>query len=238
MKAAGWERAWLQETSFRLQEPEVWRGVESQYANASLDLVDSYREHDVLERLLEESKPPLPDCGRGKHFLLCTPFRYTPQRPSRFRSLGHRGIWYGARQPRTACAEIAYWRKRFILDSAGLTNSRIKSSHTLFAASIDGLGIDLTSPPWVAFEACWTSSEDYTQTHGLAAAAEDAGLQVIMYASARAPGGTCFAVLSVEALGEPKGGIDRTRQNWICIATRDRVEMIQKDGPGRFSSDD
>lgn len=133
----------------------VWRGVETQYASSSLQLVDSHAEHDALELLLEGSKPPLQDEVRGQHFLLFTPFRYTPGQPSRFRAAGHLGIWYGARELKAACAEVAYWRMRFILDSVGLLQRKITTRHTFFMASVKGRGIDLTTPPWDAFAPAW-----------------------------------------------------------------------------------
>jgi len=205
-----------------------------------LQLVDSHAEHDVLERLLEGSKPPLPSLGHDKHFLLFTPFRYTPVHSSRFRRQGHLGIWYGARELKAACSEVAYWRKGFILDSAGLVKSRITTHHTFFKASVEGSCIDLTSPPWNALEAAWKSSQDYSETHRLAEATEAteaAGIQVIQYGSVRAPGCTCVAVFTPEALSEPSGGLDTTRQKWTCTATRDLVLMAEDGGPGRFEWD-
>lgn len=236
MTKAGWSSEWLSDAVTQLVEPAVWRGVETQYASSSLLLVDSLAEHDVLEGLLEASKPPLPSQAQGKHFLLFTPFRYAPQHASRFRAVGHLGIWYGARELKAACAEVAYWRMRFILDSAGLVKRKITTHHTFFLASVKGSCIDLTSPPWNAFEDFWRS-QDYVETHRLAEAAEAAGIQVIQYESVRSPGGTCFAVFALEALAEPAGGIDRSRQKWMCTATCDRVLMAQDGGPGRFEWD-
>ena len=236
--AAPWPAEWLQDTVHALSEPEVWRGVETQYASSSLQLVDSHAEHDVLEQLLEASKPPLPDdAPRGQHFLLSTPFRYTPGQGSRFRAAGSLGIWYGARELKAACAEVAYWRMRFILDSVGLLQRRITTHHTFFMAVVRGSGIDLTAPPWDAFASAWTSGSDYTATQRMAAAVQAAGIEVIQYASVRAPGCTCFAVFTPAALRQPRGGIDRTRQKWTCTATRERVLMAQDGGPGRWEWD-
>lgn len=237
MTKAEWEPGWLSSAVTELVEPEVWRGVETQYASSSLQLVDSHAEHDVLERLLEESKPPLPSQVENKHFLLFTPFRYTPGHSSRFRALGHLGIWYGARELEAACAEVAYWRMRFILDSAKLAKRKITTHHTFFMARVEGTCVDLTSSPWSAFEDVWKSSQDYAETHRLAQAAEAAGIQVIQYGSVRAPGCTCFAVFTPEALSEPPEGLDGTRQKWTCTATRERVLMAEDGGPGRFESD-
>ena len=71
MTAEGWEPHWLQDHAGRITEPQAWRGVESQYASSTTLLVDSLDEHDELERLLEGSKPPLPEAADPrKHFLL------------------------------------------------------------------------------------------------------------------------------------------------------------------------
>ena len=234
---ADWPAEWLHSAVTDLAEPQVWRGVETQYASSSLQLVDSHAEHDALELLLEGSKPPLQDEVRGQHFLLFTPFRYTPGQPSRFRAAGHLGIWYGARELKAACAEVAYWRMRFILDSAGLSQRRLTTHHTFFKAAVEGKGLDLTLPPWNTFEDAWKNTRDYAETQRLAAAAEAAGIQVIQYASVRAPGRTCFAVFTPEALSEPAGGLDPSRQRWTCTATRDRVLMTQEGGGMRFAWD-
>lgn len=224
-----WQPEWLQAATCTIHEPQVWRGVETQYASSTLLLVDDLDEHDLLEQMLEGSKPPLPPTapvdGRPKHFLLTTPFRYAPMQPSRFRLAGQHGIWYGARALETACAEVAYWRMRFILDSAGLRDAKIITSHTFFAAAIDGHGIDLMAPPWVAHRPSWTG-DDYAETHRLAQAASEASVEVIQYESVRHPGHACFAVLAADVLSEPSGGLDRTRQKWSCTATRDHVMMV------------
>lgn len=236
MKRAEWQPEWLQQTVTQLVEPEVWRGVETQYISSTTFLVETLGEQEVLERLLDQSKPPPPPLSQGQHFLLYTPFRYTPQHPSRFRVLGHLGIWYGARELEAACAEVAYWRMRFILDSVGLAKSKIVTRHTFFAAKVEGAGIDLMAPPWKAFEEAWKSN-DYEETHRLAEAVEATSIQVIRYESVRAPGCSCVAVLAPAALSEPRKGIDATRQQWTCTATHSHVMMAQDAGPGRFEWD-
>lgn len=70
-----WQAKWLQARR-RLDVPRAWRGVEIQYLSATLRLVDDLTEHETLEALLEDSKPPLPAAaGRAQHYLLTTPFR-------------------------------------------------------------------------------------------------------------------------------------------------------------------
>lgn len=226
MTAGQWQEEWLHGATCRIGEPKVWRGVETQHISATLRLVDTGSEHDLLEQMLEDSKPPLPPAAaKDKHYLLAAPFRYTPKTASRFRPVGYHGLWYGSRELRAACAEVAHWRMFFVLDSAGLRDRKVVTRHTFLVARVTGLGIDLTRLPWVAARDAWTSGKDYTETHKLGCAAESAGVQVIQYESVRSPGDTNFAVFSPAALNEPRGGIDASTQSWTCSATRDRVMM-------------
>jgi hypothetical protein len=50
---------------------------------------------------------------------------------SRFRSVTSPGIWYGADEAYCACAEVAYWRQRFLLDSAGLMKQALSTEHSM-----------------------------------------------------------------------------------------------------------
>lgn len=229
MSAASWQAAWFG-AARRITASKVWRGVESQYASATTLLVESYEEHDLLEQMLEESKPPAPGtAGLKKHFLLVTPFRYMPAHGSRFRRAGRRGIWYGALALKAACAEVAWWRMRFIVDSAGLAGKKIITRHTFFASAVDGRGIDLMAPPWGALRSSWIA-ESYAETQRLAQEAEAAGVELIRYESARAPGLACIAAFTPDALKEPKGGLDATRQQWVCTATASHVMMQSDEG--------
>ena len=234
MTQASWAPDWIEASRARVTEPQVWRGVESQHASSTTLLVDGYDEHDALERLLEGSKPPLPAMQRRKHYLLTTPFRYLPAQASHFRRAGRHGLWYGAKALKAACAEVAYWRMRFILDSVGLADKKIITRHTFFAAAVDGAGIDLMAPPWDRCRPAWIS-HDYAETHRLAEAAEVAAIEVIRYESVRAPGAACLAVLTPDALAEPSGGLDATRQPWVCTATREHAMMMsEQDRARRF----
>jgi RES domain len=213
---------WISEHAAPLAK-RAWRGVEAQHVVATMRLVDSLAEQAVLEGLLEASKPPLPEAPPGTHYLLSTPFRYRPRGASRFRRAGTHGLWYGAESVQTACAEVAYWRWRFLLDSAGLADNELLTQHTLFNAGIDGLAIDLTTPPWSTESQRWQHPGDYADCQALAEAAPPAGIQWIRYASVRDPGGFCAAVLDVAALRE----IDLAgQQTWFCRTRRSGVQMI------------
>jgi len=200
----------------------AWRGVEDQHMASTLRLVDSFAEQDVLEQLLEGSKPPLPAVPPGQHYLLFTPFRYRPPFGSRFRQSGAMGVWYGAQSVQTAAAEVAYWRWRFLMDSPGLVQETLITRHTFFQARVEGSCVNLLTPPWRALQAQWAHPTDYTATQTLAQAALAHEVQWIRYASVRDRGGVCAAVLTPHALSMPR---TVTQQKWLCKVTRERVMM-------------
>jgi hypothetical protein len=134
---------------------EIWRAVEAQHQVATMVLVDTLDEQALLESLLEASKPPLPDAMRSLHWLLFTPFRYPPlPSGSRFRGPAEPGVFYGADERRTACAELGYWRWRFLNDSPAL-DALGPIAQTLFLTPVAGRGIDLRLPPFDAMRAAW-----------------------------------------------------------------------------------
>lgn len=96
---------------------EPWRVVEAQHISSSRDLVDTLEEHDLLEELIEESKPSI---AKDKHYLIFSPFRYPPLKyGSRFGSLYEPSLWYGSLELETAFAEVAYYRLQFFRDCEG-----------------------------------------------------------------------------------------------------------------------
>lgn len=207
----------------------AWRGVEAQHVVSTLRLVDTAAEQDLLEQLIEGSKPALPTTPGTpkdqppKHYLLTTPFRYNPEHESRFRPRRAKGQWYGAEALQVACAEVAWWRHRFVLDSAGLIDQELLTEHTFFQATIAGPSIDLMAPPWNAERATWTHSSNYTATQALAQAATPRGVHWLAYESARAPGGRCAVALTPDCLSEPPDGLERSMLTWHCKATKGAV---------------
>lgn len=216
-----WRETWFIQAGQTKQT--AWRAVEAQHIVATMRLVDTLDEQAVLERLLDESKPPLPAAAAGRHYLLATPFRYRAPHGSRFRRGGEPGVWYGADSVRTACAEVAYWRWRFLTDSDALADSELLTQHTVFAATVDGRAIDLTAAPWRQARTAWTDERDYTATQALADAARGHRVQWVRYESVRDPDGRCVAVLDAAALT----GLDvASQQTWHCRTTAHAVRMV------------
>lgn len=206
----------------RRERLALWRAVEAQHLIATRKLVDTLAEQALLEDLLDAAKPPLPDACAGLHYLLATPFRYpSAQYGSRFRAYTDPGVWYGADALRTSCAEVGYWRCRFIADSSGL--QRLDGiAHTLFQARVAGPAIDLRQAPLVADFAQWTHAQDYTACQHLARRARSADIGIIRYASVRDPdAGACAAVLDAQMF-RSAGGI-RQQQTWFLSADATRA---------------
>ncbi len=213
--------AWLGEA--RILPGTLWRGVEAQHRVATLKVVDTLIEQELLEDLLEESKPGLPPETGNTHYLLVTPFRYASPWPSRFRPAHEPGVWYGSRELRTACAEVGYWRWRFATDSDAFHSEPVVSELTFFPACVRGRVADLTALPWSAYRAAWMHPSDYVACQALAHAVRAAGLDWIRYASVRDPlHGACGAVLRPDVLQIR----DLTRQQtWTCLVRSETVVM-------------
>lgn len=161
-----------------------------------MKIVDSKDEQDVLEGLLEGSKPPFPEGVEGLDYLLATPFRYDPRRPgSRFRADTDPGVYYGAESVRTAGAELGYWRWRFLQDAVEL--DRIEPvAHTAFSVDVSTTVIDLRLPPFDKDKAVWTHPTDYAGTQAFAGIGREAGIGAIAYESVRDPEPAwCLALL-------------------------------------------
>lgn len=216
-----WQDAWFAHAA--PHGLSAWRGVEAQHVVSTMRLVDTLEEQAVLEQLLDAAKPPLPAAAAGKHPLLAGPFRYRPRHAGRFRRPGGRGVWYGAATLHTACAEVAYWRWRFVTDSEGLSAGEVMTEHTFFAAQVQGRAVDLLAEPWRRAHAHWAHPDDYTATQALADAAVERGVQWIRYASVRDPGGVCAAVFDAAALTGPDPA---SLQTWHCRATAGAVRLI------------
>lgn len=191
-------------------------------------LVESLADQAVLERTLEESKPPLPAGTERLHYLLATPFRYRPRIGSRFRAPFDAGVWYGAEVLRTAMAEKAYWRLRFLLDSPAMPDLP-PVPHTAFVAAVRGRAVDLTMPPFVRGREAWTDPADYTRTQAFAVVARSAAIDLIRYESVRDPDhDACVVLLTPGAFARQS---PRRQQTWYVAAARTHVRCV-RDGEG------
>ena len=198
----------------------LWRAVEAQHIASTLRLVANAEQQLALERILEASKPPVPPEAVRLHYLLSTPFRYPSPFGSRFRAPAEPGVWYGAEAVRTACAELGFWRWRFLTDATGL-DSLGPSPQTVFRAGTDTRAVDLTRAPFKRDRAHWTHRVDYSATQEFAVVAREANVGAIRYESVRDPEhGGAVAVLRADAF-KPLRPIEQT--TWFLTVKRERV---------------
>ncbi|MEN3295928.1 MAG: hypothetical protein V7642_5181 [Burkholderiales bacterium] len=218
---------------------DLWRAVEAQHRVSTMVLVDTLDEQALLERLLEESKPPLAEGQDTLHWLLFTPFRYPPlPSGSRFRGPTDPGVFYGAELQRTACAELGYWRWRLLADSPDL-DSIGPMQQTLFKTPISALSLDLRCAPLSRQRELWTHPSNYAPCQELARKARDAGVQMIRYESVRdRESGVCAAVLSHTAFA---ARAPTDNQTWTLAVFRHRViwrlDSIFEDGSFEFDTE-
>lgn len=209
-------------------QADVWRMVEAQHIASTMKLVDDRAEQDLLEALLEGSKPPAADSTAGLDYLLAAPFRYSPrQGGSRFRGGADPGVFYGADHVATACAELGYWRWRFLHDAPAL--ERLDPvAHTAFRTRIATTAIDLRQPPLDQHHAAWRHPADYRATQALARQAREAAIGAILYTSVRAPGPAwCAAVLTPAAFA--RSAPEQPTQTWWLAVHHDQVQW-RRDG--------
>lgn len=178
------------ELPYKPYSNEVWRLVEAQHVVSTMKLVDSGEEQEVLEAILETSKPPVPQQCQHLHYLLSTPFRYGRYPwDSRFRRMGETpGVFYGAEDPMTAVAETVWQRRIFFDGSPGTPLPELPGTYTAFSVQVRvPLSIDLTEPPMSSDAAVWTDPDDYSACLNLADHVRRDGCELIRYASVRHP---------------------------------------------------
>jgi hypothetical protein len=218
-----------------------WRVVETHYIVSTLKLVDSVTEHELLEDLIEATKPPVPPDCRDLHYLLSTPFRYGAVYPigSRFRRAGMTdGVFYSSECPETAVAEMAFYRLLFFADSPNTPWPPNPAEYTAFSVAFETKkGIELTKRKYRAESAKWMHPIDYSHCQAFADAARAAKIEVICYTSVRDPRRRMnFALLACRAFAKAKP-IDQ--QTWhirlgetgvqaLCEAPRSGITFDRK----------
>jgi hypothetical protein len=182
--------------------------VEGQHVVSTLRLVDSLEEQDVLEAVLEATKPKVPPECRHLHYLMFSPFRYgLYPYDSRFRRKGRTpGVFYAAEASETAAAETVWYRMRFFAASPGTPLPLRAAQYSAIACAVAApLAVDLIGGPLAAEAEKWTDPDDYSHCLALADRARGAGAEAIRYASVRHPDALPnVAVLTCRAFALPE----------------------------------
>lgn len=227
MSSPIWTRVALSSEFGRL-DGECWRLVEAQHRVSTLKLTDTLAEQDLLEDLIEVTKPVIPPECRHLDFLLATPFRYGAVYPngSRFRRAGRTpGVYYAAENPVTAVAEISFYRLLFFAESPGTPWPSDAAEYTAFSAAVTTSRLlDLTREPLLQDRILWTDLADYGPCQAFADAARVADADVIRYASVRDPDrGSNLAILMCRAFSKPA---PVERQTWRIRLSHAGVQAL------------
>src|SRR6476661_3661073 len=202
MRSPTWTHAALSSERRHLSGA-CWRVVEAQHRVSTMKLVDTLDEQSVLESLVEATKPLVPADCRHLHYLLATPFRYGAPYPSgsRFRRAGMTaGVFYASRTSSTAIAEMTFHRLLFFADSPQTPWPMDAGDLTAFSVRFrTSAGLDLTAPPFETDRLRWTHPTDYAPCQALADLARAAGVEGLLYGSARDPAGVNVALLACRA---------------------------------------
>jgi hypothetical protein len=219
-----------------------WRLVEAQHKISTMKLVDTTDEQALLEEILEAAKPAYPDGCESLDFLLKTPFRYSALYPSgsRFRRAGRSpGVFYCAEQPRTAVAEMIFYRLLFFAESPKTPWPSNPAEYSAFSVGLATQShLNLTRPPLSGHSKSWTDLLNYAACQHLADQAREIGAQIIRYASVRDPeGGANLAVLDPNCFSSPR---PLSQQTWkvrlgpggvqaLCEMPRVRLNFSKQD---------
>jgi RES domain len=194
-----------------------------------MKLTDTLEEQMLIERLVEETKYPLPAECRHLGYLLFTPFRYKPYpTDSRFRRAGSiEGVFYAAEVVETAVAEAVFHRLLFYSESPNTPWPVNPGEYTAFASEFaTARAADLRRPPLVAARASWTHRTDYTACLNLVDAVRAAALEVIRYESVRDPHSRANLALLTCRVFTLTDVVDR--QTWHFHFTNSGVRSIRE----------
>jgi hypothetical protein len=209
--------------------------VEAQHTASTMKIVDTDNEQNLLESLLEGSKPSQPAATKGLDYLLATPFRYYPTRSgSRLRAVTDPGVFYGAESVRTASAELGYWRWKFLKDAVNLEKLQ-PVAHTAFSVDIKTQVIDLRQAPFNAQAASWSHPSDHSATQALAQTARRAQLGGIQYTSVRDQSPAWYlALLTPQGFAKPKP--NQLMQTWWLAVHHTEVIWRRDNASMTFST--
>jgi len=143
------------------------------------------------------------------------------------------GIFYGSLAIETALCEVAYMRFKFLFDSeAKLRPSTIR--HTSFAVAVNTkAGLNLTSPAWHSQKHKISSPITYKFSQNIGKQARDAGIEVLLYYSARAEKDEVNA-----AIFSPEVFIGKSvkhMQHWDAYVDYQNITFMKDGSKDRFT---
>lgn len=211
-----------------------WRIIDDQSSSTTRKFVDTSEEHDLLEGLIEQSKPKVKYYNDEKyfknlHYLLSTPFRYPPLKwGSRFGTRQERSLLYSSLDLSTAMSEKAFYRLAFLQASEGNLGGKTVSFTAFKIYVSSNKYIDLCEKPFDSFDEHISSKTNYEASQALGSQMRDNDVECFQYKSARSlDNGLNVGVFSPKALRNNKN-LERTFEHLNCYSTKNSVEFSFK----------
>ncbi len=200
-----------------------YRVVENQEYIATRTLVDTSDEHDLLESMLEKSKPPMPSDCSVDDYLICTPFRYPPLRDAtRFGKITERSPFYGSEELRSALAEKAHRIEQFDQDtSARLPNRNLNFTSFRFAARATSC-LDLLDSPFDTYKAQIHDPNSHAASQALGTEMRDCGVQACVFESVRCPPARNIAIFDPSIFTSKSF----ENQQWSCLIGQMEITFV------------
>jgi hypothetical protein len=218
------------QSSIRPLAGTCWRIVEAQHHVSTMKITPNFHEHDVVEQIIDDTKPVIPSECTHLDFLLKTPFRYGaghPRTASRFRRIASsRGVLYAAENVRTAVAERTFLQLLFFAESPQTPWHKNPAEYTGFSINYESrASVDLTIAPFDA-DPSLVHPVDYSTCHKLADTARQHGVQIIRYRSVRDPYHRAnIALLTCTIITTPE---PQDRQTWRIQVDQNGMRAIRE----------
>lgn len=206
-----------------------FRVVEDQQYISTRPLVDSDEEHDILEAMLEDSKPPKPTNDEMSNasrvdYLLSTPFRYPPlKEATRFGKVTERSLFYGCHDMNGAFAEVAYYRFRFIdHTTANIPTIIVNYTSFKFYAGSEYC-IDLTHSYFEKYQPALMDKNNYQHSQEMGRILRHENVEMFYFNSVRSEGSKNIAIFV------PSVFTKRTdnHKSWQCVSNDNYIEFYQ-----------
>lgn len=211
---------------------DTWRIVEYQAKSYTRKYVDSHEEHEVLENIIESSKPQqkiaINETAEefNLHYLLTTEFRYPSLKwGSRFGTRFERSILYTSVDLETAMSEKAFYKLSFLRASSGDVGGK-NIPLTAFKINVASQAhLALSERPFAKYTNEISSKVSYIQSQKLGMVMRENRVECFDFTSARASNnGINYGIFTPKAL-ENNHDLEQTQLNLSCYANKEVVEI-------------
>ena len=200
-----------------------FRVVENQEYNSTYALVDNDAEHNVLEQMIEDSKPPKPDDCPIDDFLLFTPFRYPPlEDATRFGKVTERSPFYGSEKLEAAFAEKAHRIEKFDKDTeATFPNRNLSFTSFKFSAKASSF-LNLLETPFEQYRGEIHNPKSFDDSQELGTEMRDCDIQACTFDSVRCSGAKNIAIF------DPSIFTKKSHENkqWSCLIGQEEITFV------------